>query len=183
MIDVETVNWNNHLQWNVAGRLIDLLKSREQDVINGVTKLHHSLECATRAYEDGKPEEYVVCALFHDAMGGLCPLNHGRAVAELLRPYISREHFQMLYYHERIQADNWKGIKHGDCEGPWYQMTVEFCDRFDFPSFTKTYQTMQISDFIPMIRRVINDAKPNGIGTLEEEKAADPAGGVEAVRD
>ena len=33
-----------------------------------VDRLSHSLQTATHAHQDGKDEEYVVCALLHDTL-------------------------------------------------------------------------------------------------------------------
>jgi predicted HD phosphohydrolase len=41
-----------------------------------VSRLEHSLQTATRAEEDGRDEEYVLCALLHDIGDTLAPYNH-----------------------------------------------------------------------------------------------------------
>lgn len=41
-----------------------------------VDRMEHCLQTATRAHEDGRDEEYVVCALLHDMGDILGPRNH-----------------------------------------------------------------------------------------------------------
>ena len=47
----------------------------------------------TRAYRDGRDDEYVVCALLHDIGDILAPANHADFAATLLEPYISEKNF------------------------------------------------------------------------------------------
>src|SRR5690242_19088779 len=41
-----------------------------------VTRLEHSLQCATRALRDGADDELIVAALIHDIGDELAPYNH-----------------------------------------------------------------------------------------------------------
>ena len=43
-----------------------------------VDRYTHCLQTATRAFKDGKDEEYVVCALLHDIGDDLAPMNHSQ---------------------------------------------------------------------------------------------------------
>ena len=54
-----------HLADKVLNHLLEL-----KDDYGGfqVDRLTHSLQTATRAYRDGKDNEYVVCALIHDIL-------------------------------------------------------------------------------------------------------------------
>ena len=72
-----------------------------------ISRLEHSLQCATRAYKNGESEEIVVAALLHDIGDELAPMNHSEYAAAILKPYVSeRTHwivekhgeFQMFYY-------------------------------------------------------------------------------------
>ncbi|MFT5768037.1 MAG: putative HD phosphohydrolase, partial [Halioglobus sp.] len=51
----------------LAQRILDHLKLLDGD-FGGfpVDRLQHSLQTATLAHQDGRDEEYVVCALLHD---------------------------------------------------------------------------------------------------------------------
>lgn len=137
--------------------LIDLLKSRERDVVNGVDKLFHSLQTATRAFHDGRDDEYVVCALFHDVAGGVSPEYHASIAATLLRPYINDDNWWMVHEHALYQADNWEGRLHKPpsvCTER-AKRAIEFVDKYDFPSFDPNYPTEPLETFLPLIERVI----------------------------
>ncbi|MHB8529886.1 MAG: HD domain-containing protein, partial [Caulobacteraceae bacterium] len=72
-----------------------------------VTRLEHSLQTATRAFRDGRDEEYVVCALMHDIGDLLAPANHSEIGAAVMRPYVS-------------EANHWMMDKHGIFQGYYF---------------------------------------------------------------
>lgn len=137
--------------------LIELLKSREKDVVNGVDKLFHSLQTATRALRDGRDDEYVVCALFHDVAGGIAPDIHGIIASKLLMPFVRFDYYDMLALHDQYQLDNWNGQPHRDNKSrdPGTALAIEFVDKYDFPSFDPNYPTEPLETFLPIIERVI----------------------------
>ena len=72
-----------------------------------ITRLEHSLQTATRAFNDKANEEMVVAALLHDIGDELAPNNHSEYAASILKPYVSEKthwiikkhgEFQMYYY-------------------------------------------------------------------------------------
>ena len=69
-----------------------------------VDRYTHCLQTATRAYRDGRDEEYVVCALLHDIGDILAPANHADFAATLLEPYISEKNFWILKHHGIFQG-------------------------------------------------------------------------------
>ena len=54
-----------------------------------ISRLEHSLQSATRAYNNGESEEMVVAALLHDIGDELAPMNHSEYAAAILKPYVS----------------------------------------------------------------------------------------------
>lgn len=139
-----------------------------------VDRLTHSLQTATRAYRDGKDEEYVICALLHDIGDTLGSFNHPDIAAAILKPFVSQENFEMIEKHGLFQAyyffhflgmdrnlrDQFKGQ-------PLYERTLEFCEKYDAPAFDKNYDTLPLSFFEPMLRRLM--AKPvNTIYTMSQ---------------
>jgi len=56
-----------------------------------ITRLEHSLQAATRAFNDKASEEMIVAALLHDIGDKLAPLNHEEYVATVLKPYVSEK--------------------------------------------------------------------------------------------
>ena len=53
-----------------------------------ISRLEHSLQTATRAYNDNADEEMVVAALLHDIGDELAPLNHSEYAAAVLKTYM-----------------------------------------------------------------------------------------------
>lgn len=135
--------------------LLKLLLSRQDDIVNGVDKYFHSLQTATRAFHDGKDDEYVVCALFHDVAGGICPEHHGLVGALLLEPFICDRNYLVLMHHDTFQLDNWNGKKHREPRNEIEARVIEFVDKYDFPSFDPNYPTEPLETFLPIVQRII----------------------------
>ena len=127
-----------------------------------VNRLEHSLQTATRAFKDGRDEEYVVCALIHDIGDVLSPSNHAEMGAMVLKPYISEQNHWMMdkhgifqgyyFFHhlglDRDMRDQFRGHPH-------FEYCAQFCHLYDQNSFDPTYQSMSVEDFEPMLRRVL----------------------------
>ena len=69
-----------------------------------VDRLTHSLQTATLALEDGRDEDYVVCALVHDVGDVLAPINHPEIGAAIVRPYVSEKLHWILAHHGIFQG-------------------------------------------------------------------------------
>jgi predicted HD phosphohydrolase len=142
------------------------------DKLNGsyggylVTRYTHSLQAATRAMRDGKDEEYLVAALIHDIGDDLAPFTHGEMVASVLKPFVREElcwmvqrhpvfqlhYFSALSEEERNSRDRWR-------DDPHFELTAEFCERYDQASFDPDYPTESIDVFEPMVRRVFAEPR------------------------
>ena len=69
----------------LADRILDHLALLKGD--NGgfaIDRYRHCLQTATRAYRDGRDNEYVVCALLHDIGDTLASANHADLAATML---------------------------------------------------------------------------------------------------
>lgn len=131
-----------------------------------VDRYTHSLQTATRALRDGRDEEYVVCALLHDIGDTLGSFNHPDIAAAILKPFVSEENHWMVQNHgifqghyffhhiglDRNLRDNFRGH-------PNYERTAEFCELYDNPAFDSKAETLPISEFEPMLRRVMAQPK------------------------
>lgn len=126
-----------------------------------VDRLEHSLQTATRAYRDAADAELVVAALLHDLGDLLAPHNHSELAAAVLRPYVSertcwivRQHglFQSYYYAHHTGGDRHARDRYRD--HPYYQAAVDFCHRWDQPSFDPAYRSLPLEFFAPMVRRI-----------------------------
>ncbi|MDB5492670.1 MAG: phosphohydrolase, partial [Phenylobacterium sp.] len=70
-------------------RILDQMRLLDDDHGGfAVDRLEHSLQTATRAFKDGRDEEYVVCALLHDVGDILLPASHAELGAAILKPYV-----------------------------------------------------------------------------------------------
>jgi len=152
----------------LPGRLMNAL-SRLQETLPGypITRLEHSLQSATRAYDAGEPEELVVAALLHDIGDELAPAAHSEMAAAILRPYVServywiiKHHglFQTYYYHHHLGRD--RNAREALKDHPWYQDCVDFCHEYDQNCFDPVFKSRDLEFFRPMVERVFSNPKP-----------------------
>ena len=128
-----------------------------------LSRLGHSLQVATRAAEDDADDELVAAALIHDIGDELAPYNHAEVAAGILRPYVRPEvawivqqHglFQTYYYVHHLGGDRYARDRLKDHR--WYEACVNFCARWDQPSFDPDYPTRSLESFEPLVRRNIS---------------------------
>ena len=131
-----------------------------------VDRLEHSLQTATRAFQAGEDEEYVVCALLHDIGDTLGPSNHADIAASIVKPYVSEKNhwivekhaiFQGYYFFhflglDRNMRDQYRGHPH-------FEATAQFCHLYDQNSFDPGFTSMPLEAFVPMIGRVFDRPK------------------------
>lgn len=134
-----------------------------------IDRYDHCLQSATLAYNDGKDEEYVVCALLHDVGDILAPFNHGEAIATILKPFISEANYWMLKHHTTFQGYYFwdklgydKNTRDKYVNEPYYDYTIEFCDKYDSAAFDPIYENKPIEFFKPMIQRVVSNLNHKG---------------------
>jgi predicted HD phosphohydrolase len=128
-----------------------------------VSRLEHSLQCATRAEADGSDEEMLIAALIHDIGDELAPYNHAEFAAAIVKPYVRPEvtwivaqHglFQNYYYVHHFGGDRHARDQFRD--HPWYAACRDFCANWDQSSFDPAYPTRPLGHFEPLIRRVFS---------------------------
>jgi len=145
-----------------AERILNFMKGLNS-TLDGykITRLEHSLQTATRAFNDKADEEMVVAALLHDIGDELAPLNHSEYAASVLKPYVSEKthwiiekhgEFQMYYYAHHLGADRFKREKYKDHK--YYQDTINFCEKYDQCSLDPEYKSMSLEEFAPMVKRI-----------------------------
>ena len=131
-----------------------------------VDRLEHSLQTATRAYRDGRDEEYVVCCLLHDIGDTLGVYDHGAIAVAIMKPFASEANLWMLenhtvfqgyYYFEHIGGDKNKREQFKD--SPYYEYTKEFIEKYDMPAFDENYDSMRLDEFEPMVKRILTKSK------------------------
>ena len=131
-----------------------------------VDRLQHSLQTATRAWRDGRDEEYVVCALLHDIGDTLGSFNHFDIAAAILKPFVSDENLWMVQHHgifqgyyffhhiglDRNLREQFRGHAH-------FARTEEFCALYDNPAFDPKAEALPLSEFEPLVRRVFGNVR------------------------
>ena len=126
-----------------------------------VDPYEHSLQTATRAFKDGADEEIVVCALLHDIGDLPAPQNHAEFAAAILRPYVSDEAHGVVLLHEIFQGYHYfaqvgvdRNLRDRFRGHPSFPRAAEFCAKWDQAAFDKDYESMPLSAFEPMVRRI-----------------------------
>ncbi|HUN59180.1 MAG TPA: hypothetical protein VMU41_13785 [Candidatus Binataceae bacterium] len=148
---------------DLPSRLIAMVSDLSADAAYNLNRRDHSLQAATRALRDNAPEDLIVVALFHDLGESLGPMNHGEIAASILRPFISDDYYNLLKYHPLFQTYFYARHLGLDPNArdqfnnePWYQLTVDFCAKYDEVSFDPSYPNEPMSTFAPMVYRVLS---------------------------
>ncbi len=140
-----------------------------------VDRLTHCLQTATRAYKDGRDEEYVVCALLHDIGDTLGAYNHPDIAAAILKPFVSAQNhwmvqqhgiFQGYYFFHYLGMD--RDMREQFRDHPHFQHTAEFCEKYDQTAFDPDYEHMPLSAFEPMVMKLFERPK-NSMYSFSEE--------------
>lgn len=158
--------YDDHFNAGLVDRLIAALISLDEDwTPYPINRYQHSLQAASRAYEDGAEEEIVVAALIHDIGDILSPYNHGEVAAAIAKPYMSekacwilKHHcvFQGYYYNHHLGGDRLARERYKD--SPYYDACVYFCHNYDQNAFDPAYASKRLEFFEPMLRRVFSNA-------------------------
>ena len=128
-----------------------------------ITRLEHSLQTATRAFNDKADEEMVVAALLHDIGDELAPLNHSEYAAAVIKPYVTEKthwiiakhgEFQMYYYAHHLGKNKNKILNKKQKHFYTYQFL--FCEKWDQASFDPNYKNMTLEEFAPMVKKIFS---------------------------
>jgi predicted HD phosphohydrolase len=148
----------------LADTILEQLKTLQGDKLGyKIDRYQHSLQTASRTMRDGADEETIVCALLHDVADALSPENHSEAAAAILKPYVSADNYWLVKHHgvfqgyyffhhygmDRNAREEYRGH-------PMFEKTAQFCERWDQNSFDPDYDTMPLSAFEPMVRRIFS---------------------------
>ena len=147
-----------------ADRIIDFM-SGLNSTLEGykITRLEHSIQTATRAFNDKANEEMVIAALLHDIGDELAPLNHSEYAASVLKPFVSEKthwiiekhgEFQMYYYAHHLGGDRNQRNKYKDHK--YYDDALNFCEKWDQKSFDPNFKSLSLKDFEPLIRKIFS---------------------------
>lgn len=142
-----------------AANIVEQLRMLERD--HGgfpVSRLEHSLPTASRAENDGREEEYVLCALLHDIGDTLAPYDHPSIAAGIVKPFVSEANHWMVEHHGIFQGyDFWhhlgmdRDTRDRSAHSPYYERTEEYCAKYDQTTFDPDYVSAPLSHDEPSI--------------------------------
>ena len=131
-----------------------------------IDRLEHCLQTATRAFQAGRDEEYVVCALLHDVGDTLGSYNHADLAGVIVQPFVSEENHWMVQHHAIFQGYYFFHFIGLDRYGrekfrghPYFDRTEEFCSVFDQVAFDPNFKSMPLEAFVPMLQKVFARAR------------------------
>ncbi|MCC5952512.1 MAG: HD domain-containing protein [Acidimicrobiia bacterium] len=157
-------------QSRVPEVILDLLRSLGSISDGFITdQLTHGLQTAARAEADGADDEVVVAALCHDIGKAISVPNHPAIAAEILRPYVSEDVFQMIRVHQDFQGQHYYHHFGGDADArekhrealtpEQFELAARFADDWDQTSFDPDYPTPPLEHFEERVRAVFGQAK------------------------
>jgi predicted HD phosphohydrolase len=157
-------------QGRVADRILMLLESLGEIVDGFATdQLTHCLQTATRAERDGADDEIVLASLCHDIGKAISVPNHPAIAAEILKPYVRPEVYEMIRVHQDFQGrhyyahfgmDSNAREKHrAELDADTFALAEKFADLWDQTAFDPEYDTLPLEHFEPLVRRVFAQAR------------------------
>ena len=155
--------WQADMPTRVRAMLLSLQERKDGLEIN---QLQHGLQTATRALRDHASEEMIVAALCHDIATAISVENHAAISAEILKPYVSRDIYEIVRAHQDFQGRYYSALTGKDPDArrqyedePWYEMACRFSDEWDQASFDPDYDMLPLEYFAPMIDRVFKQPR------------------------
>jgi len=135
----------------------------------GTDQLTHCLQTATLAEESGADDEVIFAALMHDVGKAISVPNHPAIAAEMIRPYVRAEVYQMIRVHQDFQGRHYYAHFGGDPEAreshratlsaEQFDLAALFADEWDQLAFDPAYPTLPLEHFEPLVRQVTSKAR------------------------
>ena len=126
-------------------------------------QLVHALQTATRAVRDNASDEMIVAALCHDIGKVISVINHPAIAAEILKPYVARETYEIIRTHQDFQGRHYYALmglnpdaRSQYVKESWYPLAEKFTDEWDQTSFDPNYDTLPFEYFEPMLEQVFS---------------------------
>jgi predicted HD phosphohydrolase len=157
-------------QGRVADRMLDLLRSLS-DITDGFAtdQLTHCLQTATLAERAGADDEVVFAALLHDVGKAISVPNHPAIAAEMIRPYVRPEVYEMIRVHQDFQGRHYyahfgadpdaRETHRDELSDQEWALAEQFADQWDQVAFDPAYDTLPLEHFEPLVRRVTARAR------------------------
>jgi predicted HD phosphohydrolase len=157
-------------QGRVADRILLLLESLGEIVDGFATdQLTHCLQTATRAERDGADDEVVLASLCHDIGKAISVPNHPAIAAEILKPYVRHEVYEMIRVHQDFQGRHYyahfgmdanaRETHRAELDAETFALAERFADLWDQTAFDPDYDTLPLEHFEPLVRKVFGQAR------------------------
>jgi predicted HD phosphohydrolase len=140
----------------------------------GTDQLTHGLQTAALAEADGyaDDDEVVVAALCHDIGKAISVANHPAIAAEILKPYVRPEVYDMIRVHQDFQGRHYyhhfggdpdAREKHRDALSPeTWALAERFADEWDQQAFDPDGPVPPLEHFEDRVRRVFASGRMFG---------------------
>ena len=147
------------LQAEVPKRILSLLRDLRH-VRGGfaVDQLHHALQTATMARRANASDEVVLAALCHDIGKAISIPNHAAIGAELMKPYVSNDVYEVLRTHQEFQGRHYfehfgasATLRERHRHQPWFALAEQFTDEWDQAAFDPAYPVLPLEEFEPLV--------------------------------
>jgi predicted HD phosphohydrolase len=148
------------MQVQVPERVLAMLRSLEGLYAGfGVDQLHHSLQTATMARRANASDDVVLGALCHDMGKAISIQNHAAIAAEMLKPYVADDVYEVLRTHQDFQGRHY--MEHFGMSAqlrdqyrgePWFALAEQFTDEWDQAAFDPAYRALPLAEFEPLVR-------------------------------
>jgi predicted HD phosphohydrolase len=149
-------------QPRVAEQFLTMLRQLEGITDGFATdQLVHVCQTATRAERAGADPEVVFASLCHDIGKVVSVFNHPAIAAEMIRPYVRPEVYEMIRVHQDFQGRHYYAHFGGDPDArdqyegaDYYDLAARFADEWDQTSFDPDYDTLPLEHFEPLVREM-----------------------------
>ncbi|WP_395672150.1 HD domain-containing protein [Phenylobacterium sp.] len=163
---IGAAHWR-HQQTGAPMQIMDTLRRLEPMELGfAANQLTHSLMAATLARRDGASDEEVVAALCHDIGKVLSIPNHGPIAAEMLKPYVSDDIYQAIYWHQDFQGAYYyeylgkpSDLRENFRKESWFAVAEKLVDRWDAPAFDPDFAVDPLESFEDQVVRVFSTPK------------------------
>ncbi len=158
-------------QGRVAEGILALLRSLDS-IVDGFStdQLTHCLQTATMARRAGADDEMIVASLCHDIGKAISVPNHPMIAAEILKPYVRPEVYDMIRVHQDFQGKHYYAHFGGDpnareqhranLDPDRFTLAARFADEWDQVAFDPSYDTLPLEHFEPKVRTVFGRVAP-----------------------
>lgn len=149
-------------QPRVAEQVLAMLRQLE-GITDGFStdQLVHACQTATLAEQAGADQELIVAALCHDIGKVISVINHPAIAAEILKPYVRPEVYDIIRVHQDFQGKHYYHLFGGDPDArhaydgePFFDQAAQFADEWDQVAFDPDGETYPLEHFEPMVREV-----------------------------